>query len=74
MTRFEQALRILEEEFDAFVILGSMYRPDTGLTDSTKIRHGNAYTLEAMLREAYDEQEYEFDLEEIDDGEEEGGS
>lgn len=56
MTRLERALRILEEEFDAFFIIGSMYDPASGQTGATKVNHGNAYTIEAMIQEVCEEQ------------------
>ena len=59
MTRLERALRILEDEFDVFVVLGSIYQPATGETQSARITHGNAYAAEAMVDEAYGAQQFE---------------
>jgi hypothetical protein len=53
MTRLEQALRILEDEFDAFVIMGSMYNPDKGITEASHYARGNGYAIEGMVDEMY---------------------
>jgi len=54
MTGLEKVEKILLEEFDAYVILGTMYDPSSGITNVSVTRRGNAYAIESMLREQVD--------------------
>lgn len=58
MDKFKAILRELEEYFDAFVLIGSMYNPADGSTATTVVKHGNSYAVMGMLEEAYEEDHY----------------
>lgn len=49
MSNLDHALNLLTDEFDAFIILGSMHNPLTGSTTVTRISKGNAYAIEGMI-------------------------
>lgn len=69
MTHVEKAMMILEEEYDSFIIIGSIYSVDEGRTEKDVNSHGNAFAVHAMLRDEIiawdkancDEGEHEFD-------------
>ena len=66
----DRALRILNEHFDAFVLLGSMYTPEDGITEDTTISRGNQHIIDDLVRTAYDTMEYGevYEEEEEEDG------
>ena len=65
MNRLEQVERVLMEEFDAYIVVGSMYDPESGNTTMNTMRHGNGYAIEGMLDELAKDMEY---AEEEEDG------
>ena len=58
MDKFTTILRELEEYFDAFIVIGSMYNPSDGSTATTVVKHGNSYAVMGMLEEACEEDHY----------------
>lgn len=65
MNKVEQIEKLLTQEFDAYIIVGSIYNPLTRETTMSTMRHGNGYAIEGMLSELACIDEY---AEEEDDG------
>jgi hypothetical protein len=61
----------LEELFDAFVILGSIYDPSTGQTHSQVFQHGNHYAILGMIEDFKEVHSARNIADEVNHGEEE---
>jgi hypothetical protein len=68
MSAIDRALRILNEEFDAFILLGSMYNPLDGETKDTRITRGNTHIVQDLIREESECTEWVYEEEDEDDG------